>query len=130
MELDKSHNQILLVLQCFPTPTTKTNTFQPTIAPFSSTYLFAPPLHMPFRLIKLVQQKYSPDSMTITLRVSIKISRTHLNKSRATLHPLLSILSPEIATIAMPLTDNGSARSLYPDVEISRIQLHTCNRGQ
>ncbi len=130
MELCKYHNQVLLVLRCFPTPITETNTFQPTIAPFSSTYLSAPPWHMQFRLINLIQQKYSPDSMTITLRVSTRISRTHLNKFRATPHPLLSILSPEIATIAMRLTDSGSAQSLYPDIEISRIQLHTCNRGQ
>ena len=105
--------------------------FQSKIALFSSTCPFAPRLHTQLRLIlkPIVQQNFSPN-MTFTPKVSMRTSRTRSNKFRATRHPLLSILSPEIATIATPPTNSGFARSLYPDARISPTMLLTCSLGR
>ena len=96
--------------------------FQSTIAPSFSICPSALPLHMQFRPIvqPSIQQSFSANSTTITPKASIKTSKTPSNRFRATLHPLLSILSPEIAAIATPLTENGFAQSLYPDARISQ----------
>lgn len=68
--------------------------------------------------------------MTTTRKVSIRTLRTRSNKFRATPHPPLSILLPEIALIATPLTDSGFAQSLYPDARIFRTQIRTYNPGR